>query len=95
LAISSVQLIAVFCLAATLCENGGTPNVMVRLEDTFIPPIVPHPIFEANYTKVSKVQPKSWHVVVAKLHDLLARPTIDLANVIPRIVVLHNEKKAF
>jgi len=29
LAISSIQLVAVFCLVATLYENGGTPKVMV------------------------------------------------------------------
>jgi len=31
--------------------------VVVRSEDSFVPPIVPHPIFEANHNmEVSKVQ---------------------------------------
>ncbi len=34
---------------------------------------------------------KSWHVITAKLHDLLAWPTIDWANVVPGVVVMHNE----
>ncbi len=68
----------VFCLVATLCENGETLDVVVRSEDAFIPLVIPHPIFEVNRTmEVSKVQPKSWHVVVAKLYDLPVRPTID------------------
>jgi hypothetical protein len=29
--------------------------MMVRLEDTFVPLAVPHLIFEANWTEVSKV----------------------------------------
>jgi hypothetical protein len=49
LAISSIQPVAVFHLVATLCENGGTPKVMVRSKDTFVPPTVPHLIFEANH----------------------------------------------
>jgi hypothetical protein len=43
----------------TLRENGGTSNVMVRSEDTFVPSAIPHPSFEANCTKVSKVQLES------------------------------------
>ncbi len=70
LAISNIQLIVVFCLAVTLCENGGIPEVMVRSKDTFVPLAIPHPIFEANHMEVSKVQLESWHVVMAKLHDL-------------------------
>ncbi len=42
LAITGIQPIAMFHLAATLCENGGTSDVMVRLEDTFVPPTIPH-----------------------------------------------------
>jgi hypothetical protein len=45
--------------------------------------------------KASKVQPKSWHVAMAKLHDLLAWPTIDWANVILGVVVVHNEEGMF
>jgi len=48
-----------FCLATTLCENGGTLEMMVRLEDTFVPHAIPHPVFQANYTEVSKVQLES------------------------------------
>jgi hypothetical protein len=55
-----------------LCENGGTLDVMVELNDTFVPLVIPHPISKANYMKVSKVQPKSWHAAMAKFHDLLA-----------------------
>jgi hypothetical protein len=68
MAISCIEPMVVFPLVATLSESGGTPNVVVRSEDTFVPPIVPHIVYEANYTtKVSKVQPKSWHVAMAKL----------------------------
>ncbi len=66
-----------FRLVATLWESGGTSNVMVKLKDTFVPPTIPHPIFEASYVEVSKVQLESWHVVVAKLHDLLTWLDID------------------
>jgi len=31
---------------ATLCENGGTPQVMVRLEDIFVTLTIPHPILK-------------------------------------------------
>jgi len=43
---------------------------MVRLEDTFVPLVVPHPVFKANCMELSKVQLESWHVVMAKLHGL-------------------------
>jgi hypothetical protein len=66
LVISCIQPTILFRLATTLCKNGGTPKVMVRLEDTFVPPVVPHLVFEAHHMKVSKVQPKSWHVAIAK-----------------------------
>jgi hypothetical protein len=59
LAISGIQPAIVFHLVATLCENGGTSNVMVRSEDTFVPSVIPHPIFEVNCTKMSKVQLES------------------------------------
>jgi hypothetical protein len=67
---------------------------MVRSEDTFVPLEVPLPIPKANRMEVSKVQLESWHVTMAKLHNLLTRPTIDQANVIPRVVVVHNEEGA-
>ncbi len=96
MAISNIQPMTVFCLVTTVCESGGTLDVVVKLKDVFIPPIVPHLISKANHTmKVSKVQPKSWHAVVAKLHDLLMWPTIDRAIVIPSVVVLHKEEGIF
>ncbi len=85
LAISCVQPIAMFCLAATLCKNGGKLNVMVRSKDIFIPLIVPHPIVEVNCTKA----------IMAKLDDLPTRPTIDQTNVIIGVVVVHNEEGMF
>jgi hypothetical protein len=92
LAISDIQLAAEFHLATTLCENNGILEVMVRLEDTFVPSIIPHLVFEANCMEVSEVQLESWHVAMAKLHDLPTWPTIDRASVIPRVVVVHNEE---
>ncbi len=92
LAISSIQPSIVFYLVATLCENGGTPKVMVRSKSTFVPLEIPHPVSKANRMEVPKVQPKSWHVAMAKLHNLLTWLTIDRANVIPRVVVMHNEE---
>ncbi len=59
LAISSIQATTVFPLATTLCENGGTPKVMVRSEDIFVPLAIPHLVSKANCTEVSKVQPES------------------------------------
>jgi hypothetical protein len=38
---------------------------------------------------------KSWCVIVAKLHDLLAWPTIDWANVVIGVVVMHNKEGIF
>ncbi len=43
--------------------------------------------------EVSKVQPESWHVAMAKLHNLLTQLTIDQTNVIPRVVIMHNEER--
>jgi hypothetical protein len=70
LAISNIQLVAMFRLADTLCENYGTSNVMVRLKDAFVPPTIPHGVFYVNCMEVSKVQLESWHATMAKLHDL-------------------------
>ncbi len=57
MAIWGIQPTTMFCLATTLCESGGTPNVVVRLEDSFVPPIVPHPISKTNHNmEVFKVQ---------------------------------------
>ncbi len=92
LTISSIQATTMFRLAATLCENGGTSKVMVSLEDTFVPPTIPHPVYEANYMEVSKVQLGSWHVAMAKLHDHPSWPAIDQASGFPRVVVVHNEE---
>jgi len=77
LAILGIQPIVELHLVTTLCENGGTLKVMVKSEDIFLPHVVPHLIFETNHMKATKVQPKSWHVAMAKLHDLPAWPTID------------------
>ncbi len=77
---------------ATLCENGGTSDVMVKSKDTFVPLVVPHPISRANHMEVSKVEPKSWHAIVVKFHDLLEHATIDQINVTPRVVVVHDEE---
>ncbi len=55
---------AMFRLTVTLCESGRTPYVVVKLEDTFVPPIIFHPTFKTNHImKLSKVQPKSWHTI--------------------------------
>ncbi len=69
--------------------------MMVRSEDIFVPLIVPHPISKANCTKVSKVQLEFWHAIMAKLHDLLAWPTIDRTNVIHGVVIMQNEEGMF
>jgi len=82
----------VFHLVATLCENGGTPKVMVRLENTFVPLEVPFLDSKANHTEVSKVQLEFWHVAMAKLHNLLTWLAIDQANVIHGFVVVHNKE---
>ncbi len=69
---------------------------MVKSKDTFVFPIIPHPIFKANRTiEVLKVQPESWHAIVAKLHDLPMWPIINQANIIPSVVFVHNEEGLF
>ncbi len=95
LCISSFQPTTMFHLVVTLCENGGTLDVIVRSKDTFVPLAIPHSVSKANCTKVFKVQLKSWHVDMAKLYDLPTQPAIDRANVIPRVVVVHNEEGMF
>jgi hypothetical protein len=51
--------------------NEGTLNVLVKVKDTFIPFTSPQQAFEANYTKVSKVQLEFGHATIIKLHNLL------------------------
>jgi len=45
LAILGIQPTTMFRLTTTLCENGGTLEVMVRLEDTFVAHAIPHLVF--------------------------------------------------
>jgi hypothetical protein len=87
----------VLCLVATSCESGETLNVVVRWDEIFAVTIVTQHVFKVDCTKVCKVHLESWHAAVAmvKFHDLLTWPTIDQANVVPSVVVIHNEKKVF
>jgi len=41
------------------------------------------------------VQPKSWHVATTKLHELQMQPTINQVNVVPDVMVVHNEEGVF
>jgi hypothetical protein len=84
-----------FFLVAALCENDETLDVMVKSKDTFVPLTNPHPFFEVNYMEVSKVQPKSWHATMAKLHDIQAQFAFNQTNVIHGVVVVHNEEEMF
>jgi len=59
LAILGIQPTIMFCLETTSCENGGTLEVMVRFEDTFVAHVIPHPVSQANHMEVSKVQLES------------------------------------
>jgi hypothetical protein len=59
-----------FPLVATLHENGGTLNVIIRLKNIFVFLIVPHLVSKINHMEVSKVQLEYWHAIMAKLHDL-------------------------
>jgi hypothetical protein len=96
LLILSIQLGVMFRLVATLCENGGTLDVMVRSEDTFVPHAIPHLVSKVNRSEVTKVQLEPWHAFVATLHDLPTWPTIDrITNVIPRVMVMHDEERMF
>ncbi len=57
LAISKIQPTTVVRLATTLCESGPRIlDVVVRSKNTYAPPIVPHPNFEANHPKMCKIQ---------------------------------------
>jgi hypothetical protein len=44
LAIISIQLVTMFYLTTTLCESGGTLDVVVRFEDIFVATIVCSPM---------------------------------------------------
>jgi hypothetical protein len=44
---------------------------------------------------MSKVQPESWHAIVAKFHDLPAWPIINRTSVIFGVVIVHNEEIVF
>ncbi len=57
-----------FCLEATLCESGGTLDVVVRFEDIFVATIV----CSLTNFQGCKVHLEFWHVAMAKCHDLLA-----------------------
>jgi hypothetical protein len=62
----------------------------------FVPPIVSHPIFEVNViAKMSKVQPESWHVIVAKFHDLPTWPAINRTSFILGVMIVNNEEIVF
>jgi hypothetical protein len=93
-AILGIQQVVMLHLAATLCKSGETTNVVFRM-DIFVPPTSPHIVYEANHTKIPKVQLESQHVVVAKLHDLLVQLTIDRANFISNVMVVHHEEGIF
>lgn len=74
LIIPNIQPTSMFHLMITLCEDGGTPRMVIMLNTNSIMTVVPHSIFEVNKTKVSKIQ--SWHVVIIKLlHAILPRLT--------------------
>jgi hypothetical protein len=59
LIILGIQPTTMFCLAVTLCDNGATSDMMVRLEDICVLFAIPHLVFKANRMKVSKVQHES------------------------------------
>ncbi len=48
MAILGLQPVVVFHVVTTLCESDGTLDAVVRLKYVFVPPIVPHLVFEAN-----------------------------------------------
>jgi len=77
LAISRIQLIVLFCLVATLCEDEGTSDVVVRSEDISVPFTFPQQSYETNPIEVSKVQPKSWHAAMVEFHNLSMQLAID------------------
>ncbi len=67
MAILSIQLVTVFCLASTLCESGGIVDMVIRFEDIFVATIV----FPTKFQEC-KVHLEFWHVAMAKYHDHLA-----------------------
>jgi len=95
LAISDIQLATMFQLVATLHENGGKLNVIVRSKNIFVILVVPHLVSKTNHMEVSKVQLEYWHATMAKLHDFRARLAIDQTNVIPKVIIMDNEKGVF
>lgn len=57
LAILKIQPTTVVHLVTTLCESGPrTLDVVVRSKNTYAPPIVPRPNFEASHPKMCKIQ---------------------------------------
>jgi hypothetical protein len=55
MAISNIQLLIMFCMAATLCEGGGTLEMVVTSKDPLELTRFPQHIFEANHPKMPKV----------------------------------------
>jgi len=80
-------------LMATLCEGGGTPMMVVTLEDLSILIIIPQNIPKVNQIKVSKVE--FWHVTTAKLHKFPMHLTINRADIVPCVVVMCNKEGIF
>ncbi len=56
LIIPNIQPTSMFHLVSTLCEDRGTPMMVITLNTNSIMTVVPHSTFEVNKTKVSKVE---------------------------------------
>jgi hypothetical protein len=52
--------------------------------------MVPHTTSKATKTKILEIP--FCHAYVSKLQKLLAHPTNNKANVVPIVVIVHNEK---
>lgn len=78
---------------ATLCEGGGTPMMVVTLEDLLVLIIIPQNIPKVNQIKVSEVE--FWHVTIAMLHKFPTHLTINRADIVPCVVVMCNKEGIF
>lgn len=55
MAISNIQLLIMFRMATTLCEGGGTLEMVVTSEDPLELTRFPQRLFEANHSEMPKV----------------------------------------
>jgi len=80
---------------ATLSKGGGTPRMVIMLDNNPISTMMPHSTFKLNSNENFKISILACKLKVAKLQQFLAHQTINMACVVPSVVVVCNEKGIF